>query len=138
MSLNAGLALAVLALTGCASIVNGTNQNVSLETRSGGSALSGAACSLTNDKGRWFVTTPGSVVVSRSFESLAVKCEKDLLEPGILSVKSATKAMAFGNILFGGFIGAGVDVATGAAYDYPAMITVEMGAKTAPAVSAAK
>lgn len=43
------------------------------------------------------------------------------------SVKSSTKAMAFGNIIFGGVIGAGVDVATGAAYDYPTMITVLMG-----------
>lgn len=37
--------------------------------------------------------------------------------------------MAFGNILFGGVIAAGVDVATGAAYDYPTMITVLMGEK---------
>jgi hypothetical protein len=63
----------------------------------------------------------------------------------MVSVKSSTKAMAFGNILFGGVIGAGVDVATGAAYDYPTLITVVMGkssaiggpAPAAPAVPAA-
>jgi hypothetical protein len=38
--------------------------------------------------------------------------------------------MAFGNILFGGVIGVGVDVATGAAYDYPALITVVFGQST--------
>jgi hypothetical protein len=36
--------------------------------------------------------------------------------------------MAFGNILFGGLIGVGVDMSTGAAYDYPALITVPMQA----------
>jgi hypothetical protein len=35
--------------------------------------------------------------------------------------------MAFGNILFGGIIGVGVDTATGAAYDYPTLITVQLG-----------
>jgi phosphoketolase len=42
-------------------------------------------------------------------------------------VNSSTKGMAFGNILFGGPIGAGVDMASGAAYDYPNLITVMMG-----------
>jgi phosphoketolase len=35
-----------------------------------------------------------------------------------------------GNILFGGPIGAGVDMASGAAYDYPNLITVMMGSNT--------
>jgi hypothetical protein len=35
--------------------------------------------------------------------------------------------MMAGNILFGGFIGAGVDASTGAAYDYPSIIKVMMG-----------
>jgi hypothetical protein len=46
------------------------------------------------------------------------------------SAKSSTKGMAFGNILFGGVIGAGVDTATGAAYDYPVLITVQLGSTT--------
>ena len=40
-----------------------------------------------------------------------------------------------GNILIGGFIGAGVDAATGAGYDYPTVFQVMMGQQvTAPAV----
>lgn len=116
--------------SGCASIVSGHNQSVSVETRSKeGQAVASANCKLTNNKGTWFVTSPGSVVVSRSFEDLLINCEKENQAPGVASVKSSTKAMAFGNILFGGVIGAGVDVATGAAYDYPTMITVLMGEK---------
>ena len=122
-----GLCVAAVNLVGCASIVNGTNQSVSVETRNGESSLSGASCTLTNDKGKWFLTSPGSMVVSRSYEDLSVKCEKEPLAPGVVTAKSSTKAMAFGNIIFGGFIGAGVDMATGAAYDYPPMLSVVMG-----------
>jgi len=66
------------------------------------------------------------VTVNRSFEDLAVKCERESFEPGLLSVKSSTKGMAFGNIIFGGIIGAGVDMSTGAAYDYPTLVTVSI------------
>ena len=118
-------------VVGCASIVNGQNQSVSVETRSETGSISGANCKLSNNKGTWFLSSPGTTTVQRSFEDLSVKCEKDLMEPGLLSVKSSTKAMAFGNILFGGPIGAGVDVATGAAYDYPPIITVFTGVSCA-------
>lgn len=45
------------------------------------------------------------------------------------AIEQSTKAMAAGNIIFGGIIGAGVDVATGAAYDYPAVITNSLECK---------
>lgn len=116
--------------SGCASIVSGHNQSISVETRSPqGQAVMSANCKLSNNKGTWFVTSPGSVSVRRSYEDMLINCEKENQEPGLASVKSSTKAMAFGNIIFGGVIGAGVDVATGAAYDYPTMITVLMGDK---------
>lgn len=123
------ISIALTSLTGCASIVNGQNQSLSVETRAeGGGMVSGANCKLSNNKGTWYVTTPGSTTVNRSYEDLAVRCDRANLEPGLASVKSSTKGMAFGNILFGGIIGAGVDISTGAAYDYPALITVAMGA----------
>lgn len=46
---------------------------------------------------------------------------------------SHTKSLAFGNILFGGVIGAAVDVGSGAAYDYPSLISVQLGIRHAPA-----
>jgi len=114
--------------SGCASIVSGQNQSISVETRGKqGEAVMSANCKLSNNKGTWFVTSPGSVSVRRSYEDLLIDCEKDNRSPGQASVKSSTKAMAFGNIIFGGVIGAGVDMASGAAYDYPTMITVLMG-----------
>jgi hypothetical protein len=129
--------VATLALTGCASIVNGNNQVISVETKSKGQPIAGASCRLENPKGTFFVTTPGTVTVRRAFDNLAVKCEKDGIAPGLASVKSGTKAMAFGNILFGGVIGAAVDVGSGAAYDYPTLISVDMGDTVGDAVTTA-
>lgn len=129
------LATASLA-SGCASIVGGHNQVVSVEAKHKGQQISGANCALVNPKGTFFVTTPGTVTVQRSYDDLSVKCEKDGMQPGVLAVKSSTKPMAFGNIIFGGVIGAAVDVGSGAAYDYPTLISVIMGESLTQAPSA--
>ena len=114
------------ALTSCASIVNGNQQSVSVKT----GEIQGATCTLKNNKGIWYVNnTPGSVTVHRSYDALDVSCEKKGYGFGDEKVASKTKAMAFGNALFGGVIGAGVDMADGAAYDYPTIIDVPMGRK---------
>jgi hypothetical protein len=61
---------------GCASIVNGTSQVISVETRIKGEPVAGASCKLQNDKGVFYVTTPGTVNVHRAYGDLAVRCEK--------------------------------------------------------------
>lgn len=114
--------VAVSLLSGCASIVSGVNQSLTVDTP----GCRGASCRLTNDKGNWAVTTPGSVVVHRAYGPLTVICTKDEVTSETTTVVSKTKGMAFGNILFGGVIGAGVDAGTGAAYDYPVSIVVPM------------
>lgn len=117
-------------LTGCASIVSGTSQVVSVETLHSTGNVAGATCKLENDKGVYYVTTPGTVTVHRAYGDMNVKCEKPGFDAGLASVKSSTKGMMAGNIVFGGFIGAGVDAASGAAYDYPALFQVMMGQQT--------
>lgn len=119
--------IAVASLTGCASIVSGTSQVVSVETLHKSGPIAGASCKLENDKGVYYVTTPGTVTVHRAYGDMNVKCEKTEMPAGMAVVKSATKGMMAGNILFGGFIGAGVDAASGAAYDYPTLFQVMMG-----------
>jgi len=115
--------LACASLTGCASIVNGTSQPVSVNT----APIQGAKCCLKNNKGVWYINkTPGSVVVHRSYGDLTVTCSKKGYKTSSVKVKSHTKGMAFGNAVFGGVVGAGVDVADGAAYDYPSNVHVSM------------
>ncbi|WP_313032504.1 hypothetical protein [Massilia alkalitolerans] len=124
-------------LTGCASIVSGTNQIVSVETLQATGKVDGASCKLENDKGVYYVTTPGTVTVRRAYGDMSVRCEKPGMETGIATIKSSTKGMAFGNVVFGGVIGAGVDMASGAAYDYPNLFQIMMGQTTVIAPPAA-
>lgn len=115
------ITLTCLSLSACASIVTGTTQSVSIET-----SPNSAQCELKNDKGKWHVSdTPASVVVQRSYEDINVTCQKGDMK-GFATFKSTTKAMAMGNIVFGGAIGAGVDTATGAAFDYPSVMKVDL------------
>lgn len=112
-------------LSGCASIVSGTTQNVSVETP----PVTGATCESKNNKGTWLVqATPGSVIVHKSTQPLLVSCKKSGHKIGYQTFQSNTEGMIAGNLLLGGPIGAGVDAATGAAFDYPASLIVPMQA----------
>lgn len=86
-----------------------------------------AACKLDNDRGTWIITTPGSVVVRRSAGDLAILCEKEGLLPGSGRAVSRANGGMFGNIIFGGAVGAVVDHGNGNAYDYPNLFQIEMG-----------
>src|ERR1039457_2341283 len=116
-----------LIFAGCASITGTTNQSVSVQTREqAGKEVIGAACELTNNKGKWFVTTPGSIGITRSNDDLQVLCNKVGYEPGRAAIVSATKGAMFGNIILGGGIGAIIDHNTGAAYEYPSFFQIVM------------
>jgi hypothetical protein len=117
----------VVLSSGCASITGSTDQTISVEARATTEQVPGALCELDNDKGKWFVTAPGSTRISRSNEDLIVTCKKEGLNPGVATVESSTKGGMLGNILFGGVIGAIVDHNSGAAYQYPTLIQVLMG-----------
>lgn len=121
-------AIGPIVLPGCASITGSQNQPVSVETRDlNGAEVKRAECKLNNNKGQWYVSTPGTVMVVRSSEDLLVTCEKDNYETGFATVVSSVKGMMAGNIIFGGVIGLAVDHAQGSGYDYPNLIPVVMG-----------
>lgn len=128
--LYAGIFAFISVMTGCASIVDGKYQTMTVETLHKEKTMVGAVCKLSNNKGNWFLTSPGTTTVQRSYENLTIRCEKEGIKEGVASVESSTKAMAFGNIIFGGFVGAGVDMATGSAYDYPNSVAIDMGETT--------
>ncbi|OGT36989.1 MAG: hypothetical protein A3F11_09275 [Gammaproteobacteria bacterium RIFCSPHIGHO2_12_FULL_37_14] len=110
-------------LSGCASIVSGTSQRISVST----APAKGASCSLENNKGKWYLNnTPGTVTVNRSFNDLQINCKKPGYTPTFKQVASNTKGMVFGNAVFGGILGAGIDMADGAAYEYPQSIDLPM------------
>ena len=121
------LALQTL-LTGCASITKDSNQPVKIETYSkNNQVVTGVKCVAKNERGEWTATAPGTVSVHRSGENLQVNCEKEGEQPGLATVISRANGGMFGNILFGGGIGAIIDHNKGTAYSYPDWIRVIMG-----------
>lgn len=129
--MSAAIAFCILLSSGCASITGTENQSISVQTREQtGREISGAACELSNEKGKWFVTTPGSVIIHRSNDDMQVVCNKAGVEPGRASVTSATKGSMFGNLVFGCGVGAIIDHNKGTAYEYPNLIQIVMGVFT--------
>jgi hypothetical protein len=122
------ISISLLALTGCASVTGSSTQNISIQTRApDGKEVKEAQCDLINKRGTYFVTTPGTIMISRSNDDLTVTCRKEGFENGRAGVVSNTKGSMFGNILLGGGIGAIIDHNTGSAYEYPTFVQVMMG-----------
>jgi hypothetical protein len=86
-----------------------------------------AKCTAKNERGEWSAKTPGSLVVHRSGQNLEIKCQKDNSESGFATLVSRANGGMWGNILFGGGIGAIVDHNKGTAYSYPDWVKVILG-----------
>lgn len=120
----AAIAAAGVCLSGCATIIKGTTQSVSVST----TPVEGAACTLTNSEGTWFITSPGSAVVQKTKSDLQITCLKDGYAPGHGVGFSHFNATTAGNILLGGVVGLGVDAASGADNEYDTVpIIVPLG-----------
>ena len=123
-------ALTLLA-SGCASITGSEIQNVALRAKSTeGADVAKADCELKNDKGSWKSMTPGFVGVQRSAEDLLVTCTKEGHKEGMLRAVSRASGGMFGNIIFGGGIGAIIDHNKGTGYEYPNRAVIVMGETT--------
>lgn len=118
----------IVLTTGCASITGSEMQQLSLTTKGEDTkTVQGVKCKLQNDKGKWEATSPGFVNVHRSSEDLTVECKKDGEKDGLLKAISRAAGSMFGNIVFGGGIGAIIDHNKGTGYNYPDALPVQMG-----------
>ena len=104
---------ALFLITGCASITKGTSDTLQVEIVNCGETIT---CEATNKKGTWEFTAPGSVTFKKSDNPLSISC-KDGPETLTRSVQPTRGSMAWGNVVFGGPIGGGVDAATDAHWD---------------------
>jgi hypothetical protein len=119
------IAMVSLVLTGCASISGEKMQPITVQSIHDNKEIVGVGCTLTNDAGSWFLTTPGSVTVHKSTGDLAIDCKKDDVF-GRQTLVSKSNGAVWGNILVGGGIGYIVDRNTGAGFDYPATTMITM------------
>jgi len=116
-------ALCAVGLAACATLTGSTEQAVTVQTVLDHQQVSGIGCVLSNDMGRWFVTSPGRATVRKSTQPLVVDCRKDDVW-AYDQVDPRQNASRWGNILF--TLGAGqlVDKQTGAGFDLPPTLTV--------------
>lgn len=120
--------LCVCMASGCASITSSEMQNLALNTRTEkNEPVTGAKCTLKNDRGSWDAETPGFVSIRRSSEDLLVECKKKDSPDGLLRAISRAAGGMWGNIIFGGGIGAIIDHNKGTGYNYPDSLPVVMG-----------
>ena len=121
-----GLSTLLLITSGCSSITQNEMQTLALSAKYKNESIN-ADCELSNDKGSWDASAPKNVSVHKSGEDLAVTCKKEGVPDGILKAVSRASGSMYGNIIFGGGIGAIIDHNKGTGYDYPHKLPVVMG-----------
>lgn len=122
--------LMAASLVGCATIMEGTGQSVQVST-----SPSGAACQVSREGAHLgdIASTPGSIRVDKSKNDLTVTCSKPGYQMASVTRSPGFQGTTFGNIILGGGVGAIVDASTGANYEYPGQINLDL----APAAAAA-
>lgn len=120
------LSVLIVATTGCSTITQDSNQSLALTSSYQGQPVD-AECKLSNDKGQWTSKAPSNVMVRKSNEDLDVTCKKDGVPDGLLKAVSRAAGSMWGNIIFGGGVGAIIDHNKGTGYDYPNQLPVKMG-----------
>lgn len=113
--------------TGCAAIVGGTDQTIVVDSvNQKGEKVPNVACTVKNSKGEWLTVTPSYMVVDRSHSSLEVSCHKPEYQSAFTTQNPSMRILVLGNLVIGGPIGLGIDLVTGAAFDYPPVIPIVM------------
>jgi hypothetical protein len=118
----AALAALGIALSGCASIIKGTSQQIAITTP----PTEGANCVLSSKEGNWTVVSPGVAKVSKSKEDIQIRCTKVGWRDATATIPSDFEGWTLGNLILGGVIGLGVDASTGAINEYPHAFQVPM------------
>ncbi|MET3134238.1 hypothetical protein AAKU55_004533 [Oxalobacteraceae bacterium GrIS 1.11] len=131
-------AIASLALLGaCATLTESYQQVLTVQTIMDNHEVPGVGCILSNDAGKWFVTTPARVTVRKSTGQLRVDCKQDGGAWADEEIASRVDASLWGNLVLTLGVGYLVDRNTGAGFDYPATLTIVMKKSGAAAPVAA-
>ncbi len=113
---------------GCASVVNDTTHPMKVETKTqSGELITGVDCKLTNDYGSVSMKSGDTTQIRRSGKDLDIVCKDDENHDAKGRAISRANAGMFGNIIFGGGIGAIIDHNKGTAYTYPTWIQMVFG-----------
>ena len=117
------LALAVLSVSACSSIIEGTSQEILINTNP-----PGAKCDLIRQDNviASVPTTPSGKTIQKTKYDIKIVCKKDGYDDATYLNHSGAAGATVGNIILGGGIGWAIDSASGAdnKYDSPVNITL--------------
>jgi hypothetical protein len=117
------LLAAVLPCAACSSIIEGTSQEIMVNTNP-----AGANCTLMRQSEAIasVVSTPGTALIKKTKYDITILCNK----PGFLQASylnhSGAAGATFGNIIAGGGIGWAVDSASGADNKYDGTVNISL------------
>lgn len=117
------MGLLSMLLPGCATLFEGTSQSVSISTDP-----AGADCTVDRHGSRigQINPTPGSIHIDKSKDDLSVQCRHTGYQTATISESPKFQGTTFGNIVAGGLIGVVVDAASGANFEYPNDVKINM------------
>ena len=110
-------------LSGCASLVNDDSQEVSVRLMCGPRTFT-ATCHLQNDKGRWTLSTPGTIRVVNDISNLEITCRSEYVPSFTVSAMPMPSVALLGNLFLGGVVGAAVDIYNNTGMKYPENIVI--------------
>ncbi len=115
--------LSLALLGGCASILEGTNQQIAVNTNP-----SGADCGLyrKGTKIGVILQAPGSTLVNKTKNDIWIVCVKPGYQTATYLNHSGVAGGTFGNIVAGGGIGWAIDSASGADNKYDGVVNLSM------------
>ncbi|MFT8519454.1 hypothetical protein [Acetobacter syzygii] len=114
---------ALFMLSSCASIIEGTNQQIKVNTNP-----SGAECAIyrNNERIATIENTPGSALIKKTKRDIWIACIKDGYDYGTFQNHSGMAGASFGNIVAGGLIGVAIDSASGADNKYDGTVNITL------------
>jgi hypothetical protein len=115
--------IGLVLLSGCSSIIEGRSQQIMVNTNP-----EGAMCRFERNGGNigTLGPTPSSIYIEKTKHDITIVCSKPGYYDATYLNHSGAAGATFGNIVLGGFVGWGIDSATGAdnKYDSPVNITL--------------
>jgi hypothetical protein len=128
------LIVPLVALSGCASIIEGSTQEITVNT-----TPAGAKCAMMRN-GQHIAevaSSPGSAVIKKTGADVTISCTKPGYQEASVVDNSDVAAATFGNIIAGGLVGVVIDAADGSIHKYDPAVSVTLEPLVPPAAATA-
>jgi hypothetical protein len=115
--------VAAFYLSGCASVIEGTSQEILVNTNP-----AGANCEFVREGNviARVTQTPGGATIKKTKYDITLKCNKEGFQEASYLNHSGAAGATFGNIVLGGGIGWAIDSASGADNKYDGVVNVTL------------